>query len=71
MVEGIDLCEGVLTFKSDEGTLEWIDRNELSNIKQFDMNQKFQEYLWESGIFEERFLLNSDDTVKEYMIRKI
>ena len=71
VVEGIDSYEGMLTPESDEGTLEWIDKNELSNIKQFDMNQKFQHCLWEDKIFEGKFLLNQDNTVKEYFIRKI
>lgn len=66
-----DSYEGELTRESVEGTLEWIDTNELSNLKQFNMNQKFQNYLFEDGIFEGHFLLNEDNSVKEYSIRKI
>lgn len=66
-----DSYEGVLTPESSEGILEWIDIENLPNRKQFDMNQKFQDYLWEGEIFEGKFLLNQDNTVKEYTIRKM
>ena len=66
-----DSYEGLLTSESSEGILEWIDIENLPSIKQFDMNQKFQDYLWKEEIFEGKFLLNEDNTVKEYSISKI
>ena len=57
--------------ESDEGTLEWIKLEELGNISQFAMNQKFSQYLLEEGLFEGRFSLDENTNVKTYMIRKI
>lgn len=57
--------------ESDEGTLEWIKLEELGNISQFAMNQKFSQYLIEDGLFEGRFSLDENTNVKTYTIRKI
>lgn len=66
-----DSYEGTLTPESPEGVLEWIDIEKLPHMKQFDMNQKFQDYLWKEEIFEGKFLLNQDNTINEYYIRKV
>lgn len=66
-----DSYEETLTLEFSEGVLEWIDIEKSPHMKQFDMNQKFQNYLWKEEIFEGKFLLNQDDTVNEYSIRKV
>ena len=63
--------EGELFRESEEGTLEWISVNELDNLNQFDMNKHFTKAVLEDGLFEGSFVLNSDDSVKEYKITKI
>lgn len=63
--------EGELTRESEEGTLEWIDVNELETINQFEQNKIFTPYLFKDEIFEGKFLLNSDCKVIEYDIRGI
>lgn len=57
--------------ESNEGTLEWIKLEELGNIPQFEMNQKFSQHLLEDGLFEGKFVLNEDTNVKAYTIRKM
>ena len=57
--------------ESLEGRLEWIDKSKLDEIFQFDMNKAFTKYLFIDGIFEGKFLLNDDTTIKEYSIKII
>ena len=63
--------EGELTINSEEGHLEWIDIKELSNIKQFDQNEKFTPYLFKDELFEGKFLLDDSCKVLKYEIRKM
>ncbi len=61
--------EGNLVLRSEEGNIEWIKLDELSNIKQFEQNEKFTHYLFKEGIFEGKFLLDDNCKVIEYKIR--
>lgn len=63
--------EGKLKDTSDEGTLEWIDIDNLPSINQFDQNSKFTPYLFKDELFEGKFSLDSKCTVLNYEIRKI
>jgi 8-oxo-dGTP diphosphatase len=63
--------EGDILPESTEGKVEWIKIDEIKNIKQFDMNDKFTKYLFEDGTFEGKFLLKEDNSVESYMIKKI
>lgn len=56
---------------STEGNVMWINKNEISKLKQFDMNSKFTDLIFDESIFEGNFTLNDDDTVKEYKINKL
>lgn len=61
--------EGDLITESEEGNLEWIDEEELLNIKQFDQNEKFTPYLFKERLFEGKFLLDDRCNVLNYEIR--
>lgn len=63
--------EGELILNSEEGGLEWIELNELSQVKQFAQNEKFTPYLFKDELFEGKFLLDDKCNVIEYKIRKI
>ncbi len=63
--------EGELILNSEEGGLEWIELNELSQVKQFAQNEKFTPYLFKAELFEGKFLLDDKCNVIEYKIRKI
>ncbi len=63
--------EGNLITKSEEGTLEWIDLEKISNIKQFEQNEKFAPYLFKNELFEGKFLLDNNCKVIDYKIRNI
>lgn len=54
-----------------EGTLEWIDLEKLSKVKQFKQNEKFMSYLFKNEIFEGKFNLNEKCEVLDYEIRII
>lgn len=54
-----------------EGSLEWINIKDIDKIKQFDMNTKFNDYIFEEGIFEGKFILDENTKVIDYKIRKI
>jgi len=56
--------------ESIEGKLYWIEKEHISELKQFDMNTKLSDLIFEDVIFEGNFLLNEDDTVKEYKLTK-
>ncbi len=56
--------------ESSEGKLSWIAKSEISGLKQFDMNTKFNELIFEEGTFEGNFKLNEDDTVKKYTLTR-
>ena len=61
--------EGNLNFKSEEGCIEWINIEDLSNLKQFLQNEKFTPYLFKKELFEGKFLLDEKCNVLEYEIR--
>lgn len=63
--------KGNLTKVSEEGTLEWINLEDLKNIPQFDQNQKFAPYLFKSKLFEGKFLLDDSHKVINYDIREM
>lgn len=63
--------EGTLVQDSDEGRLEWIDINDLSDLNQFDQNKKFLPYLFKDELFEGKFSLDDSCKVIEYDIRTI
>lgn len=63
--------EGKLTSFSPEGTLEWINLDDLPNIKQFDQNQKFTPYLFKNHVFEGKFMLDDNCKVLDYKIRNV
>ncbi len=63
--------EGELKTSSQEGTLEWINFEDLNKIKQFDQNEKFTPYLFKDKLFEGKFLLDEKCKVTEYVIRDI
>lgn len=57
--------------ESLEGRLEWIEKSKLDEVFQFDMNKAFTKYLYIDGIFEGKFLLNNDTTIKDFFIKVI
>ena len=63
--------EGNLNFKSEEGCIEWINIEDLSNLKQFPQNEKFTPYLFKKELFEGKFLLDENCKALEYKIRII
>lgn len=64
--------EGDLKETSEEGCIEqWIDVENLSNLKQFSQNEKFTPYLFKEELFEGKFLLDEKCNVIEYEIRTI
>ena len=63
--------EGNLNFKSEEGCIEWINIEDLSNLKQFPQNEKFTPYLFKKELFEGKFLLDEKCNVVKYEIRII
>lgn len=63
--------EGNLKRKSEEGSMEWIELEELPQIKQFSQNEKFTPYLFKKELFEGKFLLDEKCKVINYQIRKI
>lgn len=63
--------DGKLVLKSEEGSLEWIELEELLNVKQFEQNKKFTPYLFKDEIFEGKFLLDEKCNVIQYEIRMI
>lgn len=66
-----DDFEGNLKETSEEGCIEWIDVENLSNLKQFSQNEKFTPYLFKKELFEGKFLLDENCNVVEYEIRTI
>jgi 8-oxo-dGTP diphosphatase len=66
-----DEYRGELLNESIEGKIEWIKIDDIGNVKQFDMNEKFSKYIFEDGLFEGKFILNEDNSVESYTIRKI
>lgn len=75
--QGIIFIYTATTFKgsilenSEEGKLQWIAIEDIKNLKQFDMNSKFTNEIFSEGMFEGSFILNEDDSVKSYVLRKI
>ena len=57
--------------ESKEGTLEWINFDEFSKLKQFEQNKKFTPYLFKNKIFEGKFLIDNKCNVIDYKIRDI
>jgi len=56
---------------SDEGKLSWVNISEIGGLRQFDMNAKLSDLIFEEGTFEGNFELNDDDTVKECRLIKV
>lgn len=56
---------------SIEGKLEWINIEDLSQINQFNQNEKFTPYLFKDEMFEGKFKLDDKCKVLKYKIRKI
>lgn len=54
-----------------EGNLSWIKKEKISNLKQFDMNCKFNDLLFQEGMFEGNFQLDKDHRVESYKLTKI
>lgn len=54
-----------------EGKLSWVDIKDVKGLKQFDMNSKFTDFIFEDGIFEGKFELDKDHQVKTYQLTKI
>lgn len=54
-----------------EGKLSWVNIVDVKNLKQFDMNEKFIDLIFEDGIFEGKFELDEDHQVKTYQLTKI
>jgi len=54
-----------------EGKLSWINLEDMKKLKQFDMNSKFTDLIFEDGIFEGHFELDENNQVKTYKITKI
>lgn len=63
-----DKYSGEIEKETIEGKLEWIDIDKISSLKQFDMNSKFTNRIFKPGLFEGKFILNDDNSVKEYNI---
>jgi 8-oxo-dGTP diphosphatase len=67
--------KGELLVTSEEGSLDWIPVEDITQLPQFDMNIKLTPYLLKdataTGIFEGYFDLHEDNTVKKYTIRNI
>lgn len=57
--------------ESEEGTLEWMNWNDLLKVKQFEQNEKFTPFLFKDNLFEGKFLLNDNCEVLNYEIREI
>lgn len=60
--------EGVLR-ESSEGTLEWIKKSDLPNIRQFEQNEAFTPYLFKDEVFEAKFAITEDAKVLSKQIR--
>lgn len=63
--------KGTLKENSVEGNLEWIEIDNLLNIKQFEQNVLFTPYLFKDKLFEGKFLLDDECKVLEYKIRNM
>ncbi len=63
--------EGELFDTSIEGSLEWINVEDLPNIQQFEQNEKFTDYLFKDKLFEGKFLLDEKCKILEYEIREM
>ena len=64
-------CGNWVKYLSEEGKLEWIDIEDLPNIKQFEQNEKFTPYLFKDELFEGKFLLGDSCKVLNYKISKM
>lgn len=63
--------EGDLKIVSEEGILEWIELENLTEIPQFDQNKIFAPYLFKEELFESKSLLDSKAKVLKNEIRKM
>lgn len=54
---------------SEEGELEWVKKNKLSELKQFEPNQAFTPYLFQDRVFEGKFAITKDAKVLSKEIR--
>ncbi len=62
---------GKLKSDSVEGNLEWVNIDDLPNIRQFEQNEKFTQYLFKENLFEGKFTLDDKCKVVEYEIIQI
>lgn len=63
--------EDDLINESSEGSLFWVSKDDISNLKQFDMNSKFTNLIFEDGLFEGHFELDENDKVKTFKTNKL
>ena len=54
---------------SEEGTLEWIEVDDLEKINQFEQNKYFTPYLFKPELFQAKFTLNDKCQVLDYEIK--
>ena len=63
--------KGDIKTVSEEGTLKWIELDDLNSIRQFEQNEKFTPYLFKDVLFEGKFLLDDKCKVLDYKIRNM
>lgn len=54
-----------------EGNLSWVKIKDIKELKQFDMNEKFSDLIFEDGLFEGYFELDQNNKVMSYKINKL
>ncbi len=54
-----------------EGKLSWVKVEDIKDLKQFDMNSKFTDFIFKDGIFEGHFELDQDNQVISYQLMEI
>lgn len=57
--------------ESAEGKLFWIENKNISKLSQFDMNSKFNDLVFQDGMFEANIKMDKDNKVKDYKITKL
>ena len=57
--------------ESLEGKLSWIEKKDIKNLLQFDMNSKFSNLIFKDTIFEGNFTLDKDNKVTYFEITEL
>lgn len=57
--------------ESAEGKLFWIENKNISKLNQFDMNSKFNDLVFQDGMFEANIKMDKDNKVEDYKITKL